>query len=184
MCIRDSYQAVRKAETPSPRKGRKFRVAHSPTRRSIKGTAEFLRACDYLTMHQGIEVEPVLIEGLEHGAALRLKASCDAVFDSFWLGMQGSGLEGGAMGLPVLAGDPEAQADLLTLGIEVPWTIANDEYGIREQLARLATDATFYKQEADRVHAYVVAHHDYAVVGAKYATILTEAKRNGPPYRS
>lgn len=177
------YQAVRKDEAPGPRKGRKFRVAHSPTRRSIKGTAEFLRACEYLTMHQGIEVEPVLIEGLEHGAALRLKASCDAVFDSFWLGMQGSGLEGGAMGMPVLAGDPEAQADLLKLGIEVPWTIANDEQGIRDQLARLATDARFYQQEAERVHAYVVAHHDYAVVGAKYATILTEAKRNGPPYR-
>lgn len=178
------YQAIRKDEVPGPRKGRTFRVAHSPTRRSIKGTAEFLRACDFLTMQQGIKVEPVLIEGMEHGAALRLKASCDAVFDSFWLGMQGSGLEGGAMGLPVLAGDPEAQADLLKLGIEVPWTIANDEYGIREQLARLATDATFHKQEAERVHAYVVAHHDYAVVGAKYATILTEAKRNGPPYRS
>ncbi len=49
-------------------------------------------------MHQGIDIEPVLIENMEHGAALRLKASCDAVFDSFWLGMQGSGLEGAAMG--------------------------------------------------------------------------------------
>ena len=166
------------------REGKTFRVAHSPTVRRIKGTQEFLRACDFLTYQMNIEIEPVLIEGLEHGEALRLKASCDAVFDSFWLGMQGSGLEGAAMGLPVLAGDPEAQKDLTKLGIPVPWTVANDEQGLRDALAKLATDHTFYAAEAARVHAYVRQYHDYPVVGQKYADILTEAQRNGPPYRS
>jgi glycosyltransferase involved in cell wall biosynthesis len=176
----DDYQVLAKEEK---RTGKVFRVAHSPTMRRIKGTQEFLKACDYLKMHEGINIEPVLIENLEHGEALRLKASCDAVFDSFWLGMQGSGLEGGAMGMPVLAGDPEAQNDLIKLGIPVPWTIANDETGLRDALAKLATDRTFYAAEAARVHAYVRQYHDYPVVGKKYADILTEAKRNGPPYR-
>jgi len=160
-----------------------FRVAHSPTRRQIKGTVDFLRACDYLKMHLDINIEPVLIENMEHGAALRLKASCDAVFDSFWLGIQGSGLEGAAMGKPVVAGDPEARKDLERLGIPCPWTFANTEYELRDALAKLATDRTFRQAEAARVHAYVRQYHDYPVVGKKYADILTEAKRNGPPYR-
>jgi hypothetical protein len=130
-----------------------------------------------------IKVEPVLIENMEHGQALRVKASCDAVFDSFWLGMQGSGLEGAAMGKAVIAGDPEAQNDLRKLGIAVPWTVANDEYQLRDALAKLATDRRFYAAEVERVHQYVRTYHDYPVVGRKYADILTQAKRNGPPYR-
>jgi glycosyltransferase involved in cell wall biosynthesis len=98
--------------------------------------------------------------------------------------MQGSGLEAAAMGKPVLAGDPEAQNDLTKLGIPVPWTVANDEQGIRDGLAKLVRDPTFRQAEAARVHAYVRQYHDYPVVGRKYAEILTEAKRNGPPYRS
>jgi len=176
----DDYQRLAVEEKVE---GKAFRVAHSPTRRQIKGTIEFLRACDYLKMHLDINIEPVLIENMEHGAALRLKASCDAVFDSFWLGIQGSGLEGASMGKPVVAGDPEAQKDLLKLGIPVPWTVANDEYQLREVLAKLAKDRKFYAAEADRVHQYVRQYHDYPVVGKKYADILTEAKRNGPPYR-
>lgn len=167
----DDYEGLVKDYTPGPT----FRVAHSPTFRKIKGTAEFLRACEYLKMQEGIDIEPVLIENIEHGDALRLKASCDVVFDSFWLGMQGSGLEGAAMGKAVLAGDPEAQADLTKLGIEVPWTIANDEYQLRDALRKLATDKAFYAAEVARAKAYVRAHHDYAVVGKKYATILREA---------
>lgn len=156
-------------------RGPVFRVAHSPTFRKIKGTAEFLRACDYLKMHEGIHIEPVLIENVEHGDALRMKATCDAVFDSFWLGMQGSGLEGAAMGKAVLAGDPDAQADLMKLGIDVPWTIANTEYELRDALRKLATDKAFHAQEVARVGAYVRAYHDYSVVGAKYSRILREA---------
>ncbi len=177
----DDYLAIAKDEAPE---AKPFRVAHSPTMRRIKGTQEFLRACDYLKMHENIDIEPVLIENMEHGAALRLKASCHAVFDSFWLGMQGSGLEGGAMKRAVIAGDPEAQNDLVKLGIPVPWSVANDEYQLREVLAKLARDRTFYAAEVARIHQYVRTYHDYPVVGKKYADILTEAKRNGPPYRS
>lgn len=176
----DDYQQIAREEK---RESATFRVAHSPTMRRIKGTQEFLRACDYLKMHEGINIEPVLIEGMEHGEALRLKASCDATFDSFWLGMQGSGLEAGAMGKAVIAGDPEARQDVEKLGIACPWTFANTEYELRDALAKLATDRTFYAAEAARVHAYVRQYHDYPVVGKKYADILTEAQRNGPPYR-
>jgi len=61
--------------------------------------------------------------------------------------------------------------------------VANNESQLRVVLAKLAQDRKFYAAEADRVHQYVRKHHDYPVVGKKYADILTEAKRNGPPYR-
>ena len=165
----DDYRALRAGRA---RTAGKLRVAHSPTRRAIKGTQAFLDACVYVTEHMGIQVEPVLIEHMEHGEGLQVKASCDAVFDSFWLGMQGSGLEGAAMGLPVLAGDPDAAADLASYNEPCPWTMAQDAHGLRMQLAMLATDATYYAQEAARVNAYIQRWHDYRAVGARYATIL------------
>jgi hypothetical protein len=42
---------------------------------------------------------------------------------------------------------------------------------------RLCVDSGHYAAEARRVYDYTVAHHDYPVVGAKYATILREAVR-------
>lgn len=167
------YQALREGY----KRGTTLRVCHSPTMRKIKGTNDIIAAVDYLKMHEGYDIELVLIENMAHGEALRVKATCDVVFDSFWLGMQGSGLEGAAMGMPVLAGDPDAQKDLLKLGIDVPWTIANDGEMLRDQLRRLASDAKFYQAEAQRVHTYVTTYHDYPVVGAKYAKILTEVCR-------
>jgi hypothetical protein len=157
-----------------------FRIAHSPTRREIKGTQVFLDACQWLRDTEGLKIEPVLIENLPHGEALTLKASCDATFDSFWLGMQGSGIEAAAMVQPVIAGDPEAAAEAADLnGGRTPWTFANERYALIDVIRRLATDATFYKAEAERVHYYVQRVHDYPVVGARYRDILREALGHG-----
>jgi hypothetical protein len=173
-----NYQAVRASVTryPLPWQGGRLRIAHSPTKRAIKGTEAFLSAVGYLKDY-GLPVEPVLIEDMSHGEALALKATCHAVFDSFWLGMQGSGLEGAAMGLPVIAGDADAVADLAKLGIPCPWTFADTRDELREVVGRLCVDSGFYAAEAQRVHDYTVAHHDYPVVGAKYARLLREAVR-------
>jgi hypothetical protein len=161
------------ADRPGRDRARPLRVAHSPTRREIKGTNELLTAVDLLRDHDGVRVELVMIENLEHGEALRLKATCDVTFDSFWLGMQGSGLEGAAMGQVVIAGDPEASAEAAALnGGAVPWTYANDRYALRDVLHRLATTPAYYAAEAERVGRYVQRMHDYPSVGARYATIL------------
>jgi hypothetical protein len=173
-----NYQAVRASVTryPLPWQGGRLRIAHSPTVRKIKGTDDFLAAVGYLKDY-GLPVEPVLIEDMSHGEALALKATCHVVFDSFWLGMQGSGLEGAAMGLPVIAGDHGAVADLEALGIPCQWTFADTRDELREAVRRLCVDSGFYAAEAQRVHDYTVAHHDYPVVGAKYARLLREAVR-------
>jgi hypothetical protein len=101
------------AAAQSHRRGDVLRIAHSPTRREIKGTQTLLDAVDWLRDAEGLRIEVVMIEGLEHGAALRLKASCDVTFDSFWLGMQGSGIEAAAMGQAVIGG--VITSSLLTL---------------------------------------------------------------------
>lgn len=164
------------------RRERRIRVAHAPTNRILKGTAIFLAAIQHLQDHEGLPIEAVLIEGLPHADALRLKATCDATFDSFFLGMQGSGLEAAAMGQVVIAGDPAAQQDLLRLGIAVPWTIANDSEGLRAALRRLVLDAQWARDEAERVGQYVRTYHSYEAVGTKYRDILTGRIR-GTPHR-
>jgi glycosyltransferase involved in cell wall biosynthesis len=173
-----NYKALRASVTryPLPWEGGRLRIAHSPTKREIKGTEAFLSAVGYLKDY-GLPVEPVLIEDMSHGEALALKATCHVVFDSFWLGMQGSGLEGAAMGLPVIAGDSDAVADLAGLGIPCPWAFADGRGALRDIISRLCVDSGYYASKAQRVHDYTVAHHDYPVVGAKYATILRETVR-------
>ncbi len=167
--VKDYQALAAAADRPA---GRAFRIAHSPTKREIKGTADFLAACEQVR-EEGIRVEPVLIEGLEHGEALRRKAGCDATFDAFWLGMQGSGLEGAAMGQAVLAGDPDAADEAAALnGGRCPWTYANNREQLYAAIRRLATDPAFYTKEAERVGRYVKRVHDYSAVGAQYVDIL------------
>lgn len=156
-------------------RGDVLRIAHSPTKRAIKGTTVLIDAVEWLREAEGVRADVVLIEDMSHGDALRLKASCDVTFDSFWLGMQGSGIEGAAMGQAVIAGDPEAAAEAAALnGGAVPWTFADERYGLIDVIRRLATDATYYAAEAARVFEYVARVHDYRAVGARYRTYLRE----------
>lgn len=157
-----------------PRPSGEFRVAHSPTNRALKNSDDFERACARLRQ-RGVPIRPVLIEGMEHGPALALKAHCDAVFDSFWLGIQGSGLEGGAMGLPVIAGDPRVRELYQEHVGYVPYSYANDEDELTAQLERLATDAAYRQAEAARVEGYVRQYHDYPAVARRYEEILAAA---------
>lgn len=150
---------------------RPMRIAHSPSKRELKGTGVLLRVVDRLNA-QGVPVELVLIEGMAHGAALARKAMADVTFDSFWLGMQCSGLEGAAMGQPVIAGDLDNAGWYNRNHGRVPYTFANDEAALRDQLARLATDREFFEGEARRVTEHVMHHHDYAAVTAWYLEVL------------
>jgi hypothetical protein len=167
------YEQLVKDWTPwKGQKGRTFRIAHSPTVRAIKGTDALLSAVESLHMQDGLPVEVVLIEGLEHGEALRLKATCDATFDSFWLGIQGSGLEAAAMRQAVLAGDPDVVKDYGKAGIPLPYTYTHDRDELKAMIQRMVTEPSFYAAEAAKVAAYVREWHDYPKVGARIANFL------------
>lgn len=151
-----------------------FRISHSPSKRHLKGTEDFIAACESLRS-KGVNVEPVLIEGQNHGDALRMKASCDAAFDSFWLGIQCSGIEAAAMGMPVIAGDAHVANEYRNLLGGVPYTFASDRAELETAIAALAQDAAFYQAEAARVSEYVATWHDEAAVALRYLNLLDNA---------
>jgi hypothetical protein len=161
------YRRVRAGYQPGPT----FRVAHSPSKRHLKGTEAFLAACATLQA-RGLALEPVLIEGMRYTQSVALKATCDAVFDSFWLGIQCSGLEGAAMGLPVIAGDAFTAGRYREIVGHVPYTFADDEAGLTEALERLVVDADWRRAEADRVATYCETWHDEAAVALRYLDLL------------
>jgi len=157
-------------QTPRPR-GTRLRIGHSPSKRSLKGTAEFLRVCARLDAL----VEPVLIEGASFQTSLIRKATCDLFFDSFWLGLQCSGLEAAAMGIPVIAGDPDCAREYTRRLGATPYTFAADEQALGSMVERLARDETYRAAEARRVQDYVTAYHDGAVVAQTYLEYLDDA---------
>ena len=151
-----------------------LRVAHSPTKRHNKGTEAFFDAVDRCN-EMGIKVIMHLIEHASISASIRAKSQCHAVFDSFWLGMQCSGLEGAAIGLPVLAGDQHVKTEYEKAYGYCPYTFADDASDLVEMLCALATDEDFYHAEATRVHDHVATYHDPAVVAAQYLDLLDTA---------
>lgn len=155
-------------------RGSVFRIAHSPTRRRLKGTDVFLAVVQRLQARD-VPVEAVLIENVTHREALRIRATTDATFDSFTLGLQGSGLEAAAMGQPAIAGDAHVR-DLYQEQIGYcPYTFAPDEAALEKQIERLIMDRPFYEAEARKIGDYCRRHHDYAAVAARYDAILREA---------
>lgn len=150
-----------------------FRVAHCPTKRINKGTDVFLKVIDRLQA-KGLKVVPVLMERESQRSALEIKRTCDATFDSFWLGIQTSGLEAGAMGQPVIAGDPEVRHLHRTHVGECPYTFANEAKELEGVLERLIVDRPFYEAEAARVSRYVEQYHDYPAVARRYCDLLAK----------
>jgi hypothetical protein len=183
----DRYAAM----VPAERRPGPFRIAHSATKEEYKGTRIFLEACDLLNK-QGLAVEPVLIgyrrrgRGVEpahltHRRALEVKAGCDFTFDSFWLGIQGSGLEAAAMGQPVIAGDPDVAALYRGEFGEVPYIFADggdrvaQRKALMDAIERLVLDDDYRAAESARVGRYVREYHDYPAVARRFEGILAKA---------
>lgn len=151
-----------------------FRVAHSPSQPHRKGTEHFLAACERLK-GKGVPIEPVMIHDMTHANALELKATCHASFDSFWLGIQCSGVEAAAMEMPVIAGDPTVAERYVAHFGAVPYTYANDGDELEAMLFKLIDDEAFRATEQQRVHRYVIDNHDESAVALTYLDYLDTA---------
>ncbi len=153
------------------RRERRIRICHSPTHDRVKGTIVLDCVLPDL-MHKGWPIEYIKIVNTKHADCLRIKASCDITFDSFWLGIQGSGLEAGAMGQAVIAGDSQVRDDYLDEIGSCPYTFCPEPDDLIPVLEQLVFDGAYRASEAARTEAYVTQYHDYGAVGAKYwATI-------------
>lgn len=150
------------------------RIAHSPSKRHFKGTEDFLEVISILH-GKGVPVKGVLIEKTSHQESLSLRATCDISFDSFFLGMQCSGLEGAAMGQPVIAGDAHVKAEYEKRYGHCPYTFAADKKELEEQIVLLVTNPGYFETEALRVYNHVKKYHDYSAVAISYLDILDSA---------
>lgn len=153
---------------------KKWRVGHSPSKQELKGTAQFIAACEAVAK-RGVPIEPFVIQNRSIRECLEIKATCHAFFDSFWLGMQCSGLEAACMDMPVIAGDPDCKREYEKWIGQTPYTYANTQAELEAQLERLWHDREYAESEAARVGAYVLEHHDGAAVVQKYLDLLDGA---------
>jgi hypothetical protein len=170
---------VRKAHGWVPLEGeateeRPLYVSHTPTNTLLKGSETFRKAVLRL-QGRGVPIRMDQIQGVSLREALERQALTDCTFDSFWLGMQGSGLQMAAMEQPVVAGDLENQAIYERRIGYVPYTFANDEQTLMAQLERLAMDPSFRAEEAARVAQYCVEYHDARAVAIRYEHDLADA---------
>jgi glycosyl transferase family 1 len=152
---------------------RPMRIGHSPTEPKLKGTAVLEQVIGMMAA-AGVPITLVRIEKLPHGEALAVKATCDVVFDSFFLGLQGSGLEAGAMGIPVIAGDTRvARLHAERFG-ECPYVFADNAEELEEALVGLMNPEE-YTVAAAKIRRFVWRHHSYEAVARRYLTILAGA---------
>lgn len=163
---------IKDYECEAPEFGKTFRLSHSPTVRANKGTDDLVAVVKSLQA-DGVPIELVMIENLKHGEAIRLKQTCHATFDSFWLGIQGSGLEAAAMGQMVIAGDESVRDEYVASEVgHCPYTFAGNKQQLKDVLARAATDFEWRLEQAHVVNQYVKKYHDYLSVGSRFSTIL------------
>lgn len=149
-------------------------VAHTPSKPEIKGTVALTAAVDRLRA-EGLPIRSLTITDARHSEALKLKAKADVCFDSFALGMQCSGLEAAAMGMPVVAGDARVKAAYERWIGYCPYTFAGDAAELEAVLRRFVEDPDWRESEAKRVSSYVEEYHDYAAVAEKYLELLEGA---------
>jgi hypothetical protein len=164
------YRRLRKGYVPGP----VFRLGHSPSRRLRKATDVLIAVVKEL-QKQGLKIELVLMEGMRHEQVIRTKATCDALFDSFSLGIQCSGLEAAAMEMPVIAGDSHVAKEYRERLGAVPYTYANEANELKDVIERLVTDQDYRQAEAARVSTYCVTFHDEAAVALRYLDLLDNA---------
>lgn len=163
------WRNIRSKATPK----RKLRIGHSPTNMAIKGTDVLKRVVDRLQQRH-VPVELDLIHGLKLREALERKALCDVIFDSFWLGIQGSGLEAGAMEIPVIAGDQDVATLYRRECGHVPYSFADSEQELEMAIEQMAMDPDWRERETQTVANYVSIEHDYRAVARRYERSLAK----------
>ena len=142
------------------------KIAHSPTRREIKNTEDFLSVMEELA-GSGMDVEPELIEMQSQRRCLERKRASHAVFDHMqgYFGM--SSLEALSQGLPVIAGLSDfcrAHIEEFTGAVELPWIAASDKRELGAALRKLVLDKDFGEIKARQSRAFMTEFWNEAAV--------------------
>ena len=126
-----------------------LRVCHSPTRKDLKNTDDFLAAVKWVNRRK-THISVDLIDDVPNNECLARKRRCHVLFDH----MQGyygvSSLEGLSQGVAVIAGLDEwnrARVAEFAETDDLPWLIAKD----RDQLAALLLDLALDRAKCEAV---------------------------------
>ena len=145
-------------------------IGHSPTRRDYKRTELLIATVNSLNA-RGYRCGLDIIEGVTHAESLARKARCHIIFDQIHLCYGNSGLEGMAMGLPVVCGmDAETHATVERVVGYRPYVTADDAT-LETVLLSLVIDEAARKEAGTLGRCYIEERHAAPVVAAKMAAI-------------
>lgn len=130
----------------------RLKVCHSPTRKDLKNTDEFLAAMDNLEK-QGVRFDVDMIDDVPNEECLARKRRCHVLFDH----MQGyygvSSLEGLSQGVTVIAGLNEwnrKQVAEFSGTEDLPWVLAHDQDSLEARLRELDGDRALCEAIGDK----------------------------------
>jgi hypothetical protein len=130
-----------------------IRIVHTPTHRGRKHTELFLNVCKELRKKYR-QVEPVIVESKTHEECMKIRATADIVYDQLLLQYGTSGLEGMALGVPVVAGCADSTwAKMVQTFATPPFVRANPK--------------TLFKVLSDLIESWEM-REDYGEIGRKY----------------
>ena len=163
-------------------KHERFTVCHAPTDRSWKGTDTLIEAMNRLP-----DVDLDLIERTTYSECLQRKAKCHLVMDQFSYGYGNNGIEGWALGLPVIGdvqGNPgypfpqpvDLRQFFLDLCGFLPFVqVAEDTQVLREAIEHLRDDPQSYQKAIEHGRAYFFAYHHAPAVAKRTVGIYEMA---------
>jgi hypothetical protein len=126
-------------------------ISHSPTRKDLKNTVEFIQAVNDFKKASTIPFELRLIENTPHKDCLRLKRESHILFDHLQGYFGVSSLEGLSQGLCVIAGLDEwnrKHIETFARTTKIPWVCMSSR-DLMAQLKALLNNTAFIKQYAE-----------------------------------
>jgi hypothetical protein len=151
-------------------------ICHSPTRKDLKNTAEFIQAVAETKRESSVPIELRLIENTPHKDCLRLKRESHILFDHLQGYFGVSSLEGLSQGLCVIAGLDEwnrRHLEGFTGASELPWIHA-EPFSIKNVLEALINDPMRCRELGAVSRKFMQAHwHPQKI--AKHLTSVMEA---------
>ncbi|MDI6839528.1 MAG: glycosyltransferase [bacterium] len=132
-----------------------LRICHAPTVRKTKGTDKIIKCIKGLEKLYPCEL--VLIEGVTHEEAVKIKYTCDILVDQLGeLGYGINSLESLAMGIPTCVElTPELENEIG----EHPFIKVNEE-NLGEKLIQLINNKELRQEKAKKGREWVVKHHN------------------------
>lgn len=147
-------------------------ICHSPTRKDLKNTEEFIQALHEVRQDSKTPIELRLIEDTAHKECLRMKRESHILFDHLQGYYGVSSLEGLSQGLCVIAGLDEwniGHIEVFTDTRQLPWVISKNVEQLPEDLRELFEEPARRRAIGSQARSFMVEHWTPQQVVAKLA---------------